>query len=89
MHAFDVAPASWRPNDNSMPIWRGFTDWTPPEKVVDLVTASLPASSTPGRAACSPRWWTTSTRSAARRRTTPSGGLRLRPYKEGDDLANR
>jgi hypothetical protein len=22
-----------------MPMWKGFTDWTPPEKVVELVTA--------------------------------------------------
>ena len=22
-----------------MPMWRGFTDWTPPEKVVELVAA--------------------------------------------------
>jgi NAD(P)-dependent dehydrogenase (short-subunit alcohol dehydrogenase family) len=40
VHAFDVAPGVVETEmTRSMPMWRGFTDWTPPENVVELVTA--------------------------------------------------
>jgi NAD(P)-dependent dehydrogenase (short-subunit alcohol dehydrogenase family) len=38
--AFDVAPGVVdTPMTRSMEMWRGFTDWTPPERVVEVVTA--------------------------------------------------
>jgi len=38
--AFDVAPGVVdTPMTRSMEMWRGFTDWTPPERVVELVAA--------------------------------------------------
>ena len=40
VHAFDVAPGVVdTPMTRSMAIWRDFTDWTPPERVVELVVA--------------------------------------------------
>jgi 3-oxoacyl-[acyl-carrier protein] reductase len=40
VRAFDVAPGVVEtPMTRAMPMWRGFTDWTPPERVVDLVAA--------------------------------------------------
>ncbi|UOY02672.1 SDR family NAD(P)-dependent oxidoreductase [Blastococcus sp. PRF04-17] len=40
VRAFDVAPGVVdTPMTRSMPMWQGFTDWTPPERVVELVTA--------------------------------------------------
>ncbi len=40
VHAFDVAPGVVdTPMTRSMAIWRDFTDWTPPEGVVELVAA--------------------------------------------------
>jgi NAD(P)-dependent dehydrogenase (short-subunit alcohol dehydrogenase family) len=40
VNAFDVAPGVVdTPMTRSMAMWRGFTDWTPPERVVELVTA--------------------------------------------------
>jgi NAD(P)-dependent dehydrogenase (short-subunit alcohol dehydrogenase family) len=40
LHAFDVAPGVVdTPMTRSMEMWRGFTDWTPPERVVELVCA--------------------------------------------------
>ena len=40
VHAFDVAPGVVdTPMTRSMEMWRGFTDWTPPERVVELVVA--------------------------------------------------
>jgi NAD(P)-dependent dehydrogenase (short-subunit alcohol dehydrogenase family) len=40
VHAFDVAPGVVdTPMTRSMDIWRGFTDWTPPERVVELIVA--------------------------------------------------
>jgi NAD(P)-dependent dehydrogenase (short-subunit alcohol dehydrogenase family) len=40
VHAFDVAPGVVdTPMTRSMEMWRDFSDWTPPERVVDLVTA--------------------------------------------------
>jgi 3-oxoacyl-[acyl-carrier protein] reductase len=38
VRAFDVAPGVVEtPMTRAMPMWRGFTDWTPPERVVDLI----------------------------------------------------
>jgi NAD(P)-dependent dehydrogenase (short-subunit alcohol dehydrogenase family) len=40
VRAFDVAPGVVETEmTRSMPMWKGFTDWTPPEKIVDLVGA--------------------------------------------------
>jgi NAD(P)-dependent dehydrogenase (short-subunit alcohol dehydrogenase family) len=40
VRAFDVAPGVVETEmTRAMPLWRGFTDWTPPEEVVALVTA--------------------------------------------------
>lgn len=40
VHAFDVAPGVVdTPMTRSMDMWRGFTGWTPPEKVVEIVLA--------------------------------------------------
>jgi NAD(P)-dependent dehydrogenase (short-subunit alcohol dehydrogenase family) len=40
VHAFDVAPGVVEtPMTRSMEMWRGFTDWTPPERVVELIAA--------------------------------------------------
>ncbi len=40
VHAFDVAPGVVdTPMTRSMDMWRGFTDWTPSERVVELVVA--------------------------------------------------
>lgn len=40
VHAFDVAPGVVdTPMTRSMEMWRDFEDWTPPEKVVELVAA--------------------------------------------------
>jgi len=49
----------------SMPKWRGFTDWTPPSRVVELVAAIATGSWTPGRAASCGSVPTTWTRCAA------------------------
>jgi NAD(P)-dependent dehydrogenase (short-subunit alcohol dehydrogenase family) len=40
VHAFDVAPGVVdTPMTRSMDMWRGFTDWTPPERAVELIVA--------------------------------------------------
>ena len=40
VHAFDVAPGVVdTPMTRSMEMWRDFSDWTPPERVVELVAA--------------------------------------------------
>ncbi|MFP5369870.1 MAG: SDR family NAD(P)-dependent oxidoreductase, partial [Actinomycetes bacterium] len=40
VRAFDVAPGVVdTPMTRSMAVWRDFTDWTPPERVVELVVA--------------------------------------------------
>jgi len=40
VRAFDVAPGVVETEmTRAMPMWKGFTDWTPAEKVVELVTA--------------------------------------------------
>ncbi|TFV50328.1 SDR family oxidoreductase [Blastococcus sp. TF02A-35] len=88
VRAFDVAPGVVdTPMTRSMHMWQGFTDWTPPEAVVELVAAI---------AAGELDQWTgrfvragkddldvlraTSPEDAARR-------LRLRPYGDTDPLA--
>jgi NAD(P)-dependent dehydrogenase (short-subunit alcohol dehydrogenase family) len=40
VRAFDVAPGVVETEmTRSMPMWKGYTDWTPPEKVVEFVAA--------------------------------------------------
>jgi 3-oxoacyl-[acyl-carrier protein] reductase len=40
VRVFDVAPGVVETEmTRAMPIWRGFTDWTPPERVVEMVAA--------------------------------------------------
>lgn len=40
VRAFDVAPGVVdTPMTRSMHMWEGFTDWTPPERIVEIVTA--------------------------------------------------
>ena len=40
VRAFDVAPGVVETEmTRAMPLWKGFTDWTPPERVVELVAA--------------------------------------------------
>jgi NAD(P)-dependent dehydrogenase (short-subunit alcohol dehydrogenase family) len=40
VRAFDVAPGVVETEmTRAMPMWRGFTDWTPPERVVEFVAA--------------------------------------------------
>jgi 3-oxoacyl-[acyl-carrier protein] reductase len=71
----------------SMAKWRGHTDWTPPEKVVEMVTAIAAGELD--------QWSGRFLRVgaddlAAVRALTPQDGarqLRLRPYGEGDPLA--
>jgi NAD(P)-dependent dehydrogenase (short-subunit alcohol dehydrogenase family) len=86
--AFDVAPGVVETEmTTAMPLWKGFTDWTPPGKVVELVTAI---------AAGELDQWTGRFLRAGKddvatlRGTTPTGDarqLRLRPYGDDDPLA--
>jgi NAD(P)-dependent dehydrogenase (short-subunit alcohol dehydrogenase family) len=88
VRAFDVAPGVVETEmTGSMPIWRGFTDWTPPEKVVELVAAI---------AAGELDAWSGRFLHAGQddldtlRSITPEGTarqLRLRPYGDADPLA--
>jgi NAD(P)-dependent dehydrogenase (short-subunit alcohol dehydrogenase family) len=88
--AFDVAPGVVdTAMTRSMEMWRGFTDWTPPERVVEVVLAI---------AAGELDAWSGRLISAMAddldeiRAVTPDGParqLRLRPYKDGDGFANR
>ena len=88
VRAFDVAPGVVdTPMTRSMEMWRGFTDWTPPERVVELVTAIA--------AGQLDAWSGRFLRAGADdldvlRATTPQGAarqLRLRPYGDDDPLA--
>jgi 3-oxoacyl-[acyl-carrier protein] reductase len=88
VRAFDVAPGVVETEmTRSMPMWRGFTDWTPPECVVELVTAIAAGELD--------SWSGRFLRAGADdldtlRRTTPDGDarqLRLRPYGDTDPLA--
>jgi NAD(P)-dependent dehydrogenase (short-subunit alcohol dehydrogenase family) len=86
--AFDVAPGVVdTPMTRSMEMWQGFTDWTPPERVVELVAAI---------AAGELDAWSGRFLRAGKddldvvRRLTPSDAarqLRLQPYGDHDPLA--
>lgn len=86
--AFDVAPGVVdTPMTRSMAMWQGFTDWTPPSAVVELVCAVAA-----GRLDA---WSGRFLRAGADdlgtlTATTPEGvarQLRLRPYGAGDPVA--
>ncbi len=85
---FDVAPGVVdTPMTRAMPMWQGFTDWTPPERVVELVAAIAAGELD--------QWSGRFLRAGADdlavlRATTPDGAarqLRLQPYGDGDPLA--
>jgi NAD(P)-dependent dehydrogenase (short-subunit alcohol dehydrogenase family) len=87
VRVFDVAPGVVdTPMTRAMPMWRGFTDWTPPERVVELVAAIA--------AGDLDQWSGRFLRAGADdlavlRATTPEDAarqLRLRPYGDGDPL---
>ena len=88
VHAFDVAPGVVdTPMTRSMDMWRDFTDWTPPERVVELVAAI---------AAGELDAWAGRFLRAGKddvdtlRALTPHDAvrqLRLQPYGDGDPLA--
>lgn len=88
VRAFDVAPGVVdTPMTRSMRMWEGFTDWTPPEKVVDLIAAIAEGELD--------QWSGRMLRAGADdldtlRSVTPEGTarqLRLRPYGDTDPLA--
>jgi NAD(P)-dependent dehydrogenase (short-subunit alcohol dehydrogenase family) len=88
VRAFDVAPGVVETEmTRAMPMWKGFTDWTPPEKVVELVGAIAAGELD--------QWTGRFLRAgkddvAALRTTTPTDAgrqLRLRPYGDDDPLA--
>ena len=88
VRAFDVAPGVVdTPMTRAMHMWEGFTDWTPPEKVVGLVTAIA--------AGQLDQWSGRFLRAGADdletlRTVTPEDAarrLRLRPYGDADPLA--
>jgi NAD(P)-dependent dehydrogenase (short-subunit alcohol dehydrogenase family) len=85
---FDVAPGVVdTPMTRSMPKWRGRTEWTPPEKVVEMVAAIAAGELD--------QWSGRFLRvgvddPVALRGITPEGSarqLRLDPYGDGDPLA--
>jgi len=88
--AFDLAPGIVdTPMSRSMPMWEGFTDWVPPERVVSFVVAI---------AAGELDQWSGRLLSAMvddldeLRSTAPEDGarqLRLRPFRDGDPFASR
>ena len=90
VRAFDVAPGVVQTDMTaSMAMWRGFTSWTPPDRVLAFVSAI---------AAGQLDQWSGRLLSAMvddldeLRATTPDGAdrqLRLRPYKDDDGFANR
>jgi len=88
VRAFDVAPGVVETEmTRSMPMWKGFTDWTPPEKVLELVSAIAAGELD--------QWTGRYLRAgkddlAALRELTPADAvrqLRLQPYGDGDPLA--
>jgi NAD(P)-dependent dehydrogenase (short-subunit alcohol dehydrogenase family) len=88
VRVFDVAPGVVdTPMTRSMPMWRGFTAWTPPEQVVDLVTAIAGGELD----AWSGRFLRAGVdEPALLRGTTPEDAarqLRLRPYGDDDPVA--
>jgi NAD(P)-dependent dehydrogenase (short-subunit alcohol dehydrogenase family) len=88
VRAFDVAPGVVdTPMTRSMHMWEGFTDWTPPENVVELIAAI---------AAGELDQWSGRFVRAGKdsldvlRATTPEDAarrLRLRPYGDDDPVA--
>jgi NAD(P)-dependent dehydrogenase (short-subunit alcohol dehydrogenase family) len=88
VRAFDVAPGVVdTPMTRSMHMWQGFEDWTPPEKVVELIAAI---------AAGELDQWSGRFVRAGKddldvlRATTPDAAarrLRLQPYGEDDPVA--
>ncbi|MGY2085941.1 SDR family NAD(P)-dependent oxidoreductase [Blastococcus sp. SYSU DS0539] len=87
VRAFDVAPGVVdTPMTRSMHMWQGFTDWTPPEQVVELVAAIAAGELD--------QWSGRFVRAgkddlATLRATTPEDAarrLRLRPYGDADPL---
>jgi NAD(P)-dependent dehydrogenase (short-subunit alcohol dehydrogenase family) len=87
LHAFDVAPGVVdTPMTRSMDMWRGFEDWTAPERVVEIVAAIAGGELD----AWSGRFLRAGTDDVdTLRRLTPEGAarqLRLRPYGQDDSL---
>jgi hypothetical protein len=72
--AFDVAPgAADTPMTRSMEMWRGFEDWTPPERVVEIVAAIAAGQLDAWSAAsCGPARATSRPSARSRRRTPPA-----------------
>jgi NAD(P)-dependent dehydrogenase (short-subunit alcohol dehydrogenase family) len=88
LYAFDVAPGVVdTPMTRSMEMWRDFTDWTPPERVVDLVAAIAAGELD----AWSGRFLRAGVDDVdTLRAVTPVGAarqLRLQPYGDDDPLA--
>ena len=88
VRAFDVAPGVVETEmTRSMPMWKGFTDWTPPEKVVEQVCAIAAGELD----AWSGRFLRAGKDELETLRTvTPEDAarqLRLRPYGPADPLA--
>jgi NAD(P)-dependent dehydrogenase (short-subunit alcohol dehydrogenase family) len=87
VHAFDVAPGVVdTPMTRSMDMWRDFTDWTPPERVVELIAtiAAGELDAWAGRFVRAGR-----DDPEALRAVTPEDAarrLRLHPYGEHDPL---
>jgi NAD(P)-dependent dehydrogenase (short-subunit alcohol dehydrogenase family) len=88
VRAFDVAPGVVETAmTTSMSMWKGFTDWTPPERVVELVAAIAAGELD--------QWSGRLIRAgkddvATLRNLTPDGDvrrLRLRPYGADDPVA--
>ena len=88
VRVFDVAPSVVdTPMTRAMPMWRGYTDWAPPERVVELIAAIAAGELD--------QWSGRFLRAGADdlavlRATTPDGAarqLRLQPYGDGDPLA--
>jgi NAD(P)-dependent dehydrogenase (short-subunit alcohol dehydrogenase family) len=88
VRAFDVAPGVVETEmTRSMPMWRGFTDWTPPQKIVEFVAAIAAGELD--------QWSGRFLRAdkddvAMLREVTPTDAvrqLRLRPYGDDDPLA--
>jgi NAD(P)-dependent dehydrogenase (short-subunit alcohol dehydrogenase family) len=88
VRAFDVAPGVVEtPMTRAMPKWQGFTGWTPPEAVVELVAAIAAGELD--------QWSGRFVRAGqddldVLRSTTPEGvarQLRLRPYGDTDPIA--
>ena len=88
VRAFDVAPGVVETSmTRAMPKWRDFTDWTPPERVVELVAAIAGGELD--------HWSGRFVRAgnddlATLKAVTPEGAarqLRLRPYGDADPLS--